>query len=98
MNRVYALRVCCILLLLTGSAPIVKHLHTCGIPLALATGSTKHSYTLKVSRHTELFSCFHHVVCSDDEAVKCGKPSPDIYNVAAARFTNPPHLNSAVSM
>jgi pseudouridine-5'-monophosphatase len=72
--------------LMPGAAALVKHLQTCGIPLAVATGSSLHTYQLKVSAHSDVFSCFHHVVCSDDSEVKNGKPSPDIYLTAAKRY------------
>jgi len=59
--------------------------------MALATGSHRTEFGVKISRHQELFSLFHHVVCnSDDPDVKRGKPHPDCFLVAAERFENPP--------
>jgi len=59
--------------------------------MALATGSHRPVFDLKTSRYQELFSLFHHVVCSsDDPDVKRGKPQPDCFLVAAQRFENPP--------
>ena len=81
-----------------GAAALVKHLQTCGIPLAVATGSSLHTYQLKVSAHSDVFSCFHHVVCSDDSEVKNGKPSPDIYLTAAKRFSILPQSSNHVRM
>ena len=88
---------CTTLFFFTGSFALVKHLYHCGIPLALATGSALYSYKLKVSKHPEVFSCFNHVVCSDDEEVTNGKPFPDIYETAVRRFTKLPESNLNVS-
>ena len=80
-----------------GAPSLVKHFHNCGIPMAVATGSDIHSYQQKVSMHSDIFCCFHHIVCSDDKEVENGKPSPDIYLVAAKRFSILPESNSHVS-
>lgn len=43
-----------------------------------------------MSKHQELFSLFHHkVMGTTDPDVKVGKPAPDIFLVAARRFTEP---------
>ena len=69
---------------------MVQHLHAHGIPLALATGSDTPAYESKLSRKPELLKCFSHTICSDNPLVKNGKPSPDIYLVAANKFIVPP--------
>lgn len=74
----------------------MKHFHSLGIPLALATGSTERTYKIKISKHMDIFGCFLHAVCSDDPEVKHGKPSPDIYHVAVSRFQAPPKSNANV--
>ena len=76
---------------------MVRHLHTNGIPLAVATSSASSSYRQKVSRHGDLFACFSHVVCSDDSELKQSKPAPDIYLLAARRFSTPFQSHSNVS-
>lgn len=69
---------------------LVRHLHKHGIPMALASGSDRHNFDLKTKNHQELFSLFHHtVLSSSDSEVKHGKPSPDCFFVAAARFEEP---------
>ena len=57
-----------------------------------------HSYQVKVSMHSDLFCYFHHVVCSDDDEVENGKPSPEIYLIAAKRFSILPKSNNCVSI
>ena len=39
--------------LLPGADKLVRHLHAKGIPIAIATGSDKESYDIKVARHQE---------------------------------------------
>lgn len=76
--------------LMPGAERLVSHLHRCGVPIAVATSSKRDSFALKVSRHGDLFAKFHHVVCGEKTEVARGKPHPDIFLVAAARFDNPP--------
>lgn len=54
--------------------------------MCVGTGSYKQTFDLKTQRHGEIFSMMHHVVMGDDPDVKHGKPSPDIFQVAANRF------------
>jgi pseudouridine-5'-monophosphatase len=66
-------------------------LHKQGIPIAIATSSSKESVKLKQTNHKELFSLFHHMVMgSSDPEVKKGKPSPDIFLICASRFPDKP--------
>lgn len=76
--------------LMPGAQAIVLHLYSLGIPLAVATGSARQAYELKVSKHPKLAACFNHVVCADDPELKNGKPAPDVYLLAASRFPSPP--------
>ena len=39
--------------MLPGADRLVRHLHAKGIPIAIATGSDKESYDIKVARHQE---------------------------------------------
>ena len=82
----------------TGAAELVRHFHKIGMPLAICTGSSQHTYEAKVSKRKELFSCFSHVVCADDKEVKNGKPAPDIYLVTSKRFSNHPESCSNVGI
>jgi beta-phosphoglucomutase-like phosphatase (HAD superfamily) len=38
------------------------------------------------AKHAALFSLFSHIVTGCDPAVVQGKPHPDIYNIARAKF------------
>ena len=75
---------------LSGGERLIRHLHKHGIPIAVATGSAKKGYNLKVQKKGDLFKCMSHVVCSDDPEVKTGKPAPDVYLVTVERFASPP--------
>uniref|UniRef100_A0A6B2E5E5 Uncharacterized protein n=1 Tax=Phlebotomus kandelakii TaxID=1109342 RepID=A0A6B2E5E5_9DIPT len=78
--------------LLRGAEKLVRHLHDNKIPIALATSSSSESVEVKTAKHQELFKLFHHkVMGSSDSEVKNGKPSPDIFLVAAKRFPDNPH-------
>lgn len=73
--------------ILPGAERLIRHLHTKGIPIAIATSSGEESVTVKTRHHQALFSLFHHkVMGSSDPEVKEGKPAPDIFLIAAARF------------
>jgi len=71
---------------LPGVERLVRHLHTHGIPMAVATGSQRHNFVSKTSHLDSLFDLFGgNVVCSDDERILPGrgKPNPDVFLVAA---------------
>lgn len=83
--------------LLPGADKLVRHLHAKGIPIAIATGSDKESYDIKVSRHQEFMSLFNHVVLSGTHPeVKNGKPAPDVFLVAAKEFKVAPNPKSCL--
>lgn len=76
---------------LRGAERLLRHLHQHNIPMALATSSSQEMAELKMSRHAEIFSLFHHnVYGSTDPDVIIGKPAPDIFLVAAKRFPEHP--------
>lgn len=78
--------------LMPGAERIVRHLHKHNVPIALATSSGKEMAELKMSNYPELFKLFDNKVFgSTDSEVINGKPAPDIFLVAAKRFSDQPH-------
>jgi len=80
--------------MLPGAERLLRHLHSKGVPIALATSSSRENFELKTQHHTEVFSLFNHIVTgSSDPDVKHGKPAPDIFLTCASRFPVPvePH-------
>lgn len=74
-----------------GAERLVKHLHKNKIPIAIATSSRKEAIDVKIRKHHHVFQLFHHTVSAgSDDAVKQGKPSPDIFLVCASRFPDNP--------
>lgn len=69
----------------------MQHLKKHNIPIALATSSTKESSELKIQKWGHIFDLFDHKIYggSDPEVVR-GKPSPDIFLIAAKRFPDNP--------
>uniref|UniRef100_A0A034WRH8 Putative pseudouridine-5'-monophosphatase n=1 Tax=Bactrocera dorsalis TaxID=27457 RepID=A0A034WRH8_BACDO len=77
--------------LMRGAERLLRHLDANKIPLALATSSGEHMVEIKITHHRDVFKLFHHRVCgSTDPEVKAGKPSPDIFLIAASRFLDKP--------
>ncbi|KDQ21580.1 hypothetical protein BOTBODRAFT_207674 [Botryobasidium botryosum FD-172 SS1] len=71
---------------LPGVEKLVGHLRAHGIPIAVATGSTRASFLLKTAHLGSLFDLFDgNIVCGDDERIAPGrgKPNPDVFLVAA---------------
>jgi len=73
--------------MLPGAERLLRHLHSKGVPIALATSSSRENFELKTRQHAEVFSLFSHIVTgSSDPDVKRGKPAPDIFLTCASRF------------
>ncbi|KAK1268239.1 hypothetical protein QJS04_geneDACA013883 [Acorus gramineus] len=83
-------------LLMPGVQRLITHLHANGVPMCVATGSLRRHFELKTQNHGNIFSLMHHVVMGDDPELKKGKPSPDIFLIAAKRFEGSPLDSSKV--
>jgi len=70
---------------LPGAERLVRHLHANNIPICVASGSCKESVEVKVLRHQDVFKLFSHMVNGSE--VQHGKPAPDVFYLAASRFT-----------
>lgn len=75
---------------LPGVERLVKHLHERGIPMAVATSTTRARYEATSRNLKHLFSLFSHVVTMDDPEMGQPKPAPDIFLLASKRFSDPP--------
>lgn len=77
--------------LMKGAERLIRHLHESNVKFCLATSSGKEMAKIKMSSHSELFKLFsHYVMGSTDPEVRHGKPAPDIFLIAAARFEDKP--------
>ncbi|KAM3961241.1 pseudouridine-5'-phosphatase-like [Aphomia sociella] len=74
-----------------GVEKLIHHLHNNNVPMGLATSSSIESYQLKSARHQKLFDLLPSKTWgTSDPQVKKGKPSPDIFLVAANKFPDKP--------
>lgn len=74
-----------------GAQKLVEHLQKKGVPIAIATSSSKESVAMKMQNHKEILNLFHHVTMgSSDPEVTKGKPDPIIFLVCASRFPDKP--------
>ncbi len=66
-----------------GARDLTTALAERGVGMAVATSSSRRLFELKTRHHAEWFRLFAAVVVGDDPRVRCGKPAPDIFLVAA---------------
>jgi len=66
-----------------GARALTTALAARGIPMAVATSSSRTMYELKTTHHRPWFASFAAIVLGDDPRVWRGKPAPDIFLVAA---------------
>lgn len=58
--------------------------------LAIGTGSSYEMYTLKTTKHRELFQLFDPVICTEPTELRLTKPAPDIFLACARKFPKSP--------
>jgi pseudouridine-5'-monophosphatase len=68
---------------LPGARRLISHFSNRGVPIAVASSSSRELYELKTQNHP-WFSMFDIVVTGDDPDIDQGKPAPDIFLRAAA--------------
>ena len=68
-----------------GAPELVSHCHAHGLPMALATSSSRSAVELKAAPHPwlQLIAVRVH---GDDPQLRQGKPAPDVFLLAAARL------------
>lgn len=79
--------------LLPGAERLIKHFSSNKVPISIATGSAQAGFERKTGHLGEILRAphfSHHVFAGSDPEVKRGKPQPDVFEVAAKRFKNPP--------
>ncbi|MEO1575330.1 MAG: HAD-IA family hydrolase [Pseudomonadota bacterium] len=69
-----------------GAEALVRRLSDGGVPMAVATGSSRPLLELKTTRHRDWFALFNTVVSAEDDDVARGKPAPDVFLTAAAKL------------
>ncbi|KAH0941519.1 hypothetical protein HID58_001156 [Brassica napus] len=73
---------------LPGANRLIRHLNGHGVPMALASNSSRANIESKISYHQGWKECFSVIVGSDE--VSKGKPSPDIFLEAARKLNKDP--------
>jgi pseudouridine-5'-monophosphatase len=69
-----------------GARALTTYLNHHRIPVAVATSSSQRPFSLKTSTHQDWFRKFACIVTGDDPEIRHGKPSPDIFLIAAQRL------------
>mmetsp|Transcript_30416 Transcript_30416/g.74031 ORF Transcript_30416/g.74031 Transcript_30416/m.74031 type:complete len:662 (-) Transcript_30416:351-2336(-) len=76
--------------LVPGTMDLLKALKAKGLPIALATSSTRDSLERKMARHKEAMDMFDVVITGDDAMVNFGKKSTEMFLLAAERMSADP--------
>lgn len=72
--------------LMPGAKRLLRTLKSINVPIAIATSSASHVVPKKIAFHPIFAECVDVIVTGDDPLVKNGKPSPDIFILAAERL------------
>ncbi|KAF2586365.1 hypothetical protein F2Q70_00034753 [Brassica cretica] len=73
---------------LPGANRLIRHLNGHGVPMALASNSSRANIESKISYHQGWKDCFSVIIGSDE--VSKGKPSPDLFLEAARKLNKDP--------
>jgi len=73
-----------------GAVALTGALRERGVPMAVATSSSREFFELKTTHHQDWFGGFDAIIVGDDPRVAHGKPAPDIFLVAAGALGAPP--------
>lgn len=74
--------------LLPGASELLHYASASGMALALATSSSRHTFSIKARQHPHLFAHFPVIICGDDEEMydsdgsPLSKPHPRIFQLA----------------
>ena len=71
--------------LLPGVERLLLHLHSHGVPMAIATSSHRRNFNIKTKKHQDLFGKVFKVMITGDMVSK-SKPEPDIFQEALRRL------------
>jgi len=74
---------------LPGVEKLTTHLAACGIPMAIATSSSRAAVNAKRSKHEALFARFGGAIVTSEDIAR-GKPHPDVFLAAASAIGIPP--------
>lgn len=74
--------------MLAGADNLTAHLHSKGVPLAIATSSGADAVRAKREHNPELFGRMSIVVHGEDSELRQGKPAPDIFLLAMRRLSS----------
>ncbi len=66
-----------------GAHALTAALAARGVPMAVASSSSRTLFDIKTSRHRAWFAGFATIVLGDDPRVSRGKPAPDLFLIAA---------------
>lgn len=73
---------------LAGIDKLTKHLASCGVPMAIATSSSRAAVNAKRVNHEPLFKRFGAIITAED--ITRGKPHPDVFLTAASALNLAP--------